>query len=204
MRVVWEKILVVGMGTLFLTTLYGKLQSACHRPWKKESAKSLGLSYEEFDQQPGGGWRKSADAGNYFEAAEVIELYMQEKKHLKEWQRRNLLFHAGQLYAFAQDNKRALQCCKLALNPTEPPDAPIRWNAYVRATMAFLQRDRESLSAYRDEIAKGPELQGAIPNLEVVNKLVELFDESYSHAYRGKKAVKSPHPGNRIGRAVEQ
>ncbi|WP_347257296.1 hypothetical protein, partial [Methylocaldum sp.] len=80
---------------------------------------------------------------------------------------------------------------RAALYENEPAESPIRWNAYVRATIAFLERNREKLAELREEIAKGPRLQGAVPNLDVVDRLITCFDEPYSVAYGGKtKACK--------------
>ncbi len=101
----------------------------------------------------------------------------------------NLRFHAGQLYAFANCKDQALARFKTALFAQEP-DSPIRWNAYVLATIAFLERDRKKLSELREEIAKGPKLEGVVPNLDVVDRLIEHFDEPYAVAYGGKKKSK--------------
>lgn len=152
----------------------------------KEPPKELRLSYQEFDQRPGEGWRKIADTGKYTEAAKLIDRYAQEKKGLKEWQQVNLRFHAGQLYALAGRKAQALARFKKSLFPKEPPNSPIRWNAYVQATIAFLERDRKKLIKYRQEIANGPKFKGSIPNLDVVDRLIEHFDKPYSAAYRGK------------------
>jgi hypothetical protein len=146
----------------------------------------LQLSYQDFDQRPGEGWRKIADKGEYLEGAKLIDLYEKEKKGLKEWQKVNLRFHAGQLYAFANQKDQALARFKKALYAKEPANSPIRWNAYVLATIAFLERDRKKLTKLREEIAKGPKLQGAVPNLDVVDRLIKYFDKPYSAAYRGQ------------------
>ncbi|MGH8469551.1 MAG: hypothetical protein ACREX3_03610 [Gammaproteobacteria bacterium] len=98
----------------------------------------------------------------------------------------NLRFHAGQVYAFADQRDHARARFKTALFAKEPADSPIRWNAYVRATIAFLERDRKILTSFREEIAKGRKLQGVVPNLDIVDRLIEYFDEPYSVAYRGK------------------
>ena len=153
---------------------------------KNESSDELRLSYEAFDQHPGSGWRKIANAGQYREAARLIDRYQQETKGLVEWQRVNLRFHAGQLYAVADDKDQALARFKTALFEQESPDALVRWNAYVGATIAFLERDRQKLAEFREEIARGPKFQGVTPNLDVVDRLVACFDEHYSIVYREK------------------
>jgi hypothetical protein len=162
------------------------IPAACPGQDTTKATEELGLNYQDFDQSPGGGWRKIADQGKYLEAARLIDRYEKEKKGLEEWQRVNLRFHAGQLYAFADKKDEALARFKTALFAKEPADSPIRWNAYVRATIAFLERDRKKLAQLREEIAKGPKLQGTVPNLDVVDRLIEYFDKPYSVAYRGK------------------
>lgn len=150
------------------------------------SSIELRLNYTDFDQLPGSGWRKLAETGRYRQAARLIDRYLQQMKGLQEWQRVNLYFHSGQLYAMAKDKDLALARFKTALFDQEPPAAPVKWNAYVGATVAFLERDRTKLAEFRDEIAKGPKHQGVVPNLNVVNRLIACFDEPYSIAYRGQ------------------
>jgi hypothetical protein len=147
--------------------------------------KEFDLSYVEFDQAPENGWRKIAGEGRLLEAARLIDQYEGEKKGLEEWQRINLRFHAGQLYAFAGKHEQALARFERA-SRDEQPNSPIRWNAYVGATIAFLKRDRKGLHSFRDEIARGPKLDGRVPNLDVVDRLIEHFDEPYAFAYGGK------------------
>jgi hypothetical protein len=144
--------------------------------------------YHAFDQRPGEGWRKLADAGKRIEAAELIDDYCRRNEpSLKEWQLVNLRFHAGQLYAFEGKKETALARFKVALYAEEPAESPVRWNAYGRATIAFLAGDRPTLVAMRDEIAQGPKLAGKIPNLDVVDRLLERFGQPYAEAYGGKK-----------------
>jgi tetratricopeptide (TPR) repeat protein len=143
----------------------------------------LRLSYQDFDQQPGGGWRKIAEEKRFLDAAKLIAYYEKEKQNLAEWQHVNLRFHAGQLYAIAGRKDEAIACFKKALYRREPAASPIRWNAYVQATIAFLEGDRKTLLARREEIAKGPKFKGAVVNLDVVDGLIEHFGESYAAAY---------------------
>lgn len=151
--------------------------------------RELELGYPAFDQQPGQGWRKIADEGRYLDAAALIERYLVQPRVLEDWQRVNLRFHAAQLYAFAGQNEPALAHLRVALLRDEPPNSPIRWNAYVQATMAFLERDRKKLAELREVIADGPRLLGGVPNLDVVERLLKCFDRPYSVAYRGKSEV---------------
>jgi hypothetical protein len=151
-----------------------------------DSPRELALDYETFDQRAGSGWRRIAEAGDFLGAAELVDRYGAERADLAEWQQLNLRFHAGQLYAFAGRTEPALARLKAALRAGEPVGSPVRWNAYVRATIAFLEWDRPRLAAYRAEIAAGPKLDGSVPNLDVVDRLIALSDEPYLVAYRGR------------------
>lgn len=39
------------------------------------------------------------------------------------------------------------------------------------------------LAEFREEIARGPKLQGVAPNLDVVDRLIACFDKPYAVAY---------------------
>ena len=150
------------------------------------SKSSLRLNYIQFDQTPHAGWRYLADKGKYYRAARLVEQYIKHHSQLKQWQVINLHFHAGQLYAFDHRYKRAVAHFKQSLSTTEPPQSPIKWNAYVRATIAFLRNDKKGLTRYRQEIARGPKWQGSIPNLDVVNSLLANLGKPYMVAYRAR------------------
>ena len=113
----------------------------------------------------------------------MIEDYLAGREGLEQWQRRNLCFHAGQLYAFGNEYSTAKTWLERSRNVNESEGSPIRWNAYVAATIAFLDRDLELLKKKRDKIAAGPELNGKIPNLGVVDSLIANFERPYSEAY---------------------
>jgi hypothetical protein len=78
---------------------------------------ALNLEYDDFDQSLGQGWRALADQGRYVSAAVLIDTYLAHREDLENWQRLNLFFHAGQMYAFAGVNEAALvrfetdECC---------------------------------------------------------------------------------------------
>ena len=152
---------------------------------------SLGLDFDTFDQSSGAGWRQLAENGRFLEAANLIDSYIKKHKNLNESQMTILYFHAGQMYAFADDYKTALDRLNRSTYAEEPPDLPLRWNAYVQATIAFLSKDLKRLKECREEIAEGPASQGEKPNLDVVDRLIEHFHEPYSKAY-GARRSQSP------------
>ena len=54
----------------------------------------------------------------------------------------------------------------------------------MHATLAFLDGDRETLEACRDEIATGPKWDGRVPNPDVVDRFLERIGRPYRLAYR--------------------
>jgi hypothetical protein len=152
---------------------------------KKEGP--LSLDFKTFDQSPGAGWRQLAENGSFLEAAALIDSYAKKHKNLNESQTTILYFHAGQMYAFANDYETAIDRFKRSTYAQESPQLPLRWNAYVQATIAFLNKDLKRLQECREEIAEGPTLQGEKANLDLVDRLIEHFDEPYSKAYGARR-----------------
>jgi len=149
----------------------------------------LNLDYQSFDQDPNSGWRKMAQEGGFSEAGDLIVRYLKKHKELSLSETVNLNFNAGQMYAFADNYETALERFKNAKYDPEPEEIPIRWNAYVDATIAFLKKDKIKLLECRNKIANGPKINGKIMNLDVVDSLIKNFDKPYSEAYvanRGK------------------
>lgn len=149
----------------------------------------LAMNYKSFDQTPESGWRTLAADGKYAEAASTIDAYLEANQDLPDSQTRILMFHAGQMYAYARKNETAKQRFLESFVDEEPEDSPIRWNAYVRATIAFLDQDRQELERCRDVIAAGPKLGEVIPNLDVVESLLNQLGEPYAKAYEAHRGM---------------
>lgn len=112
---------------------------------------------------------------------------MLKHKDLDVSQRVNLNFHAGQMYAFADDYRTAIDRFNKSTYTEEPPELPLRWNAYVHATIAFLNKDMARLKECREDIFGGPTFDGEKANLDVVDRLIKHFDEPYAKAYGGRQ-----------------
>ena len=155
----------------------------------KEARERIEIGYETFDQTPKSGWRLLADEKKHAEAATLIEEFLTNGDELTPSQIRNLNFHAGQMHAFADNYVSAIQRFRLTLVATEPEDSPIRWNAYVNATIAFLENDKDTLASCRNEISKGPKFGDVVPNLSVVDSLISHLGKSYSEAYESHRGM---------------
>lgn len=90
------------------------------------------------------------------------------------------------MYAFNNEYEIAKLRFKQSINPKEPENMPILWNAYVYATIAFLNNDMHKLKLYRGKIANGPIFNGKKTNLDVVDNLIQYFGQPYLVAYRLK------------------
>lgn len=113
----------------------------------------LDLTWQEFDQNPSGGWRPLADAGDYAGAASMIENYLNHREDLLDAQRGYSTFHAGQLWALHGETDRALGLLDRATVANMPEEFPRAFNPLVAGTRAFLRDDTVALRAARDEAA---------------------------------------------------
>ena len=147
----------------------------------------LDLDYRSFAKGPNSSWRKVAREKGFEEAGELIDRYLKKHSDLGLSQKVNLNFHAGQMYAFAGHHETALERFKNAKYDPEPEEIPIRWNAYVDGTIAFLEKDKIKLLECRKQIAEGPKINGKAPNLNVVDSLIENFDKPYFEAYMASR-----------------
>lgn len=149
------------------------------------------MSFREFDQTPGQGWRKLADEQRWHDAGVLIDRYVSYDPKMPAERLLVLNWHAGQMYAFAGENARAKERFAKALTPSGTT-SPFEWNAYVRATIAFLDGDRATLEKCRAEIAAGPTVEGVKPNLDIVDSLLRNFGSTYRQAYNAAKTGPRP------------
>lgn len=141
------------------------------------------MDFQTFDQTLGKGWRALSD-NCPIEAAIVIDQYRSHhSKTLDHKQKRILLWHAGQEYAVGGIEKLALIRFRYSSNPDEPAEAHFKWNSYVAASIAFLQKDFERLKLERNKMAKYPKANGV--NLTIVNNMVKCPDSPYKFVISG-------------------
>jgi outer membrane PBP1 activator LpoA protein len=157
-------------------------ENSCEAAFEAQQS-SLLLDYDAFDQTPQQGWRSLGQEECFREAAELISMFLNMHNELTKSERRNLSFHAGQLLAINHDYAEAIPYFENALNESEAEDASFKWNAYVNATIAFLRKDTLALQGYRAEIAESADPGGTVPNLDVVDGLLQNMDKPYREAY---------------------
>ncbi len=162
------------------------------RPCEYDRAEMLALDQNAFDQGPAG-WRSITQQGDCnLEAADLVHDYVAEH-NLKV---SILYWHEGQLRAMAGQTDRAIPLLNLSRKPETTTDR-FGWNHYVDATIAFLKKDRSSLVDARAVLSVTPkppnfnpvDVNGNPveviwpPNLNVVDGLLDCFDQSYDRAY---------------------
>lgn len=114
-----------------------------------DSAIMMNLSPWDFDQSPNG-WRKYEATGEYVKAAKLIGAYIAQNKdrilHPPKGEKTIyvavMYFHIGQLLAFsgAGHYQKAIDAFKLSVRSGNKC-----WNAYVSATIGFLENDMQKI-----------------------------------------------------------
>jgi len=139
----------------------------------------LKMSFDDFDQGDQG-WRLYESPVCYVATAGLIDRYLEAKKDLTTREKQVLRFHSGQMYGFSRQHSLARERF-LASFRQEPETDGVPWNDYVRATIAFIDRDLSTLKDHRNRIAASTTQM----NLRVVDDLIQFFNERYMVAYTG-------------------
>jgi len=113
----------------------------------------LELSWREFDQSPGAGWRAIADRGEYARAAKLIEYSLENKSGLEHAQIAYLHFHAAVLHGYEDNYEPAIAHLRVASVDSFPPGLAQSWNALVKGELAFMLKDMDGVRSARDEVA---------------------------------------------------
>jgi hypothetical protein len=155
--------------------------STPNAPTPSEFEQLLELDYKTFDQTlPSGGWRGIVDD---FDAARLLDAYyVQHYTTLLPYQRRVIVWHAGQMYATANLSKIAITRFTKAYSSDEEANDQFRWNAYVRGSIAFLEHNRADLQNAFDEMNAADPSVGNV-NRDVLKGFMNCFGKSYAEAY---------------------
>jgi len=103
--------------------------------------------------------------------------------------------------AFSNQNRKAVEYFRGSLNqgPVEVENVGLfDWNSYVLGTIAFLERDRDSLQNHRNELATPEKSDANKLNRSVLEGYLACFDETYAEAY-GNKNCQASYSGQNSG-----
>lgn len=159
----------------------------------------LAMDPWDFDQDFENGWRVLEDQeGCLDEAADLIHEFYTTRE-MVDGMRRLMKWHEGQIRAELEQTEHAIELMRHA-DSEENTDS---WNYYVRATIAFLERDKDELKHNREQLAQVPrpddlptptdedgnEIEIEWPmNLSIVDSLIACFDKPIMEAYMGCEA----------------
>lgn len=148
-----------------------------------ERALLLAQDWHTFDQS-GNGFRRLVTKERYCPqlAGELIVAYLASHPGLSVKERYVSEFHAGQQFAGVNDVARALAHFYRGFNPHEDSSSSNRWNAYVRATIAFLEQDRPTLEASLEVLEARQDNRMNAINLRLVRSFVKNFGRTYGEA----------------------
>ena len=157
-----------------------------------ERERLLSLDFNSFDQSQEDGWRP----WGYKECDEVVETLIGEyvTRHattLMPRQKAILRFHAGQILSFGGREQDALVYFRQSYEAEDTAGTMVDWNAYVDATIAFIEKDRPAVEAALARIMQQAppegqflEIFGPKPvNSWVVKGFLDCFDKPYGQAY---------------------
>ncbi|MGP1274232.1 MAG: hypothetical protein ACQRW7_02290 [Caulobacterales bacterium] len=163
----------------------------------------LAQDFHTFDQSEEG-WRRLGRQECFTEAADAIALYRSRHgEALNVEQRSGLLWHEGQMRAISGDYEDAINLFEASRR-----DDDLLHRHYANATIAFLRRDRAALLEARAALAAVPEPEQFAAalvrfrenypdhtppewplNLNIVDRFIACFEESYEVAYAGCDAA---------------
>jgi hypothetical protein len=146
--------------------------------------------YLTFDQT-NKGWRSLIFGGRECDLtiALLIDSYnLGHQGKLKPSQERILYWHAGQSFGFLKLYDLAVARFSNSFDPTEAPNPEFHWNAYARASIAFLKKDKDALQKAHDEFS--PVAPAELNNFKIVERFIRCFDSSYFDAYAGAGTCK--------------
>lgn len=172
--------LYIVLSFLALLAVQAKAETDCERLYQQHLESDLSLSYKAFDQTMGSGFRALAKEGCERHAADLIEAYIEANDAGQD----SLRWHIAQLRANHGAYAEAIEYARTTLlDEDRAAEVPLRWNDYVLATIAFLEKDRQALIRHRDRVAEGvDDHPGNEMNLRLLDALIEHFDASYSEA----------------------
>ena len=139
----------------------------------------LELDYHAFDQSlPAGGWRAIVDN---VDAGKTLDAYLiHNNDQLETWQQQVVRWHAGQMYALGDLTVVALARFKTTFRADEPSDDTFGWNAYVKGTIGFLEKDRDKLTEAHHELKlKNPTSH----NFKILESFLRCFEKTYKETY---------------------
>ncbi len=141
------------------------------------------LSFEDFDQKGvlSSTSRKLSERGCLREAAEATEDYLLNGPARSDYEQRVMVWHMAQSLAFAGDERHA---ASLMVGTRVPAgnNENLDWNSYVKATWAFLVKDRVAFDVAAARLAESSRVSDRI-NSSLITAMGRCWAKPYRVAY---------------------
>ena len=148
-----------------------------------DKAANAALSFDDFDQKatlpstP----RKLSERGCEREAAEAAQDYLLNGPARTDYHQRVIVWHMAQGLALAGDERQAAQLMAGTRVPTGNNEN-LDWNNYVRASWAFLVKNRSAFDAAAAQLARSSRAPDRT-NSAIVNGMGRCWAKPYRLAY---------------------
>ena len=154
--------------------------------FSQESAQISSLSYpESIFNSDTCCWRKLSAAGQDEDAGHLILAYYEQNK--KTANKQALLWHAGQCFAMAGENELAKKYIRKTYIPFFKwfgGEEGRTWYYYANGTVAFIERDKKTLSAMIDKWGRH---YAQDINYQALVELLKHWDVTYKEINKKKK-----------------
>jgi len=170
----------IGVSFTFLFFIFSNSVFAdCKSELADRLKSDLNLTYQEFDQTNGSGFRLLEASGCFAEAATLIKTYIKHNNSKEN----ALIWHLAQMEGFAGNYEQAIAHAKSVLKDNEDLSKfPMHWNDFVLGNIAFWSKDQEKLKKHIENIQVNSSFKPNEINLRYLNKLLRNFDSSYKEA----------------------
>ncbi len=132
------------------------------------------ITLEQFDRTEGKGWRVLETAKCYPEAEVLLTQYLATHEPQS-----SLFLHLGQMQLRQEKRGAAAASLQKSLRPSEQPNSPFKFNAFVSALIAFTEQDRPRFDVHFAVVHAGSDNFGNRQNMRLLSALSENFNAKY-------------------------
>jgi len=154
--------------------------------YSQDADQTLSLSYpESIFNSDTCCWRKLSVAGQDEDAGQLILAYYHQNKKIANKQA--LFWHAGQCFAMAGENELAKKYMRKTYSPFFKwfgGEEGRTWYYYANGTVAFIERDKKTLSAMIDKWGRH---YAQDINYQALVELLKHWDVTYKEINKKKK-----------------
>ena len=136
-----------------------------------------------FNEESTANWRRLAKKREYQKTADEMLLGLAMGDLPQAFEISRLYCKSGQMYARSGNKNQAIDCFYKALMEPELHAAALKWNCYIKGTIAFLNGDKNALMVSIQNFLKGKYLRSFQKHLCFLQNMLTHFDKSYSVVY---------------------